>query len=93
MESNQIVISSRAKPLKLPIQAQNMAERVHKLAIFGMTCGCCTGRVRRVLEANPDVLDVKVSFEKDLGVITTTDKLTTDSVIVMVNSAGFIASA
>jgi copper chaperone CopZ len=58
-----------------------------------MTCGCCTGRVRRVLEENPDVLDVKVSFEKDLGVITTTDKLTTDNVIVMVNSAGFIASA
>lgn len=70
-----------------------MGERVHKLAIFGMTCGCCTSRVRRVLEANPDVLDVKVSFEKDSGVITTTEKLTTDNVIVMVNSAGFIASA
>ncbi len=46
-----------------------------------------------MLEANPDVIDVKVSFEKDSGVITTTDKLTTDNVIVMVNSAGFIASA
>ena len=70
-----------------------MAERVHKLTILGMTCGGCTGRVRRVLEANPDVLDVKVSFEKDSGFITTTEKLTTDNVIVMVNSAGFIASA
>ena len=60
-----------------------MGERVHKIAIFGMTCGCCTGRVRRVLEANPDVLDVKVSHEKDAGVITTTDNLTTDNVIVM----------
>ena len=70
-----------------------MAERVHNLAIFGMTCGCCTGRVRRVLEVNLDVLDVKVSFENDSGVITTTDKLTTGEVIGMVNSAGFIASA
>ena len=70
-----------------------MAERVHKLAIFGMTCGGCSSRLKQVLEANPDILDVKVSFEKDSGVITTTDKLTTDNVIVMVNSAGFIASA
>ena len=46
-----------------------------------------------MLEANPEILDVKVSFEKDSGVITTTDKITTDSVIVMVNSAGFIGSA
>ena len=46
-----------------------------------------------MLEANPDVLDVKVSHEQDTGVITTTDKLTTDNVIFMVNSAGFIASA
>ena len=70
-----------------------MAERVHKLAILGMTCGGCSGRLKQVLEANPEVLDVKVSFENDSGVITTTDKLTTGEVIGMVNSAGFIASA
>ena len=70
-----------------------MSERVHKLSIHGMTCGGCTSRVKRVLEVNPDVLDVKLSHEQDSGVITTTDKLTTDNVIVMVNSAGFIASA
>lgn len=70
-----------------------MGERVHKLSIYGMTCGGCTSRVKRVLEANPDVLDVKLSHEQDSGVITTTDKLTTNNVIVMVNSTGFIASA
>ena len=70
-----------------------MGERVHKLSIYGMTCGGCTSRVKSVLEVNPDVLDVKLSHEQDAGVITTTDKLTTDNVIVMVNSAGFIASA
>ena len=70
-----------------------MTERVHKLTILGMTCGDCSSRLKQVLEANPEILDVKVSFEKDSGVITTTDKLTTDNVIVMVNSAGFIGSA
>ena len=83
----------KANKLKPQLRGSNMSERVHKLSIYGMTCGCCTGRVRRVLEANPDVIDVKVSHEQDAGVITTTDKLTTDNVIVMVNSAGFIASA
>ena len=70
-----------------------MTERVHKLTILGMTCGGCSSRLKQVLEANPEILDVKVSFEKDSGVITTTEKLTTHNVIVMVNSAGFIASA
>ena len=70
-----------------------MTERVHKLTILGMTCGGCSSRLKKVLEANSEILDVKVSFEKDSGVITTTDKLTTDNVIVMVNSAGFIGSA
>ncbi len=46
-----------------------------------------------MLEANHDVLDAVVSHENDSGVITTTGNLTTDNVIVMVNSAGFNASA
>ena len=70
-----------------------MGERNHKLSISGMTCGSCTSRLKHVLEAHPDVLDVKLSHEQDAGVITTTDKLTTDNIIAMVNSAGFIASA
>ena len=52
-----------------------MTERVHKLTILGMTCGGCSSRLKQVLEANPEILDVKVSFERDSGVITTTDKL------------------
>tara|TARA_B100001996_G_scaffold343133_1_gene298128 strand:+ start:3577 stop:3723 length:147 start_codon:yes stop_codon:yes gene_type:complete len=47
----------------------------------------------RVLQSNPEVLDAKLSFENDSGIIKTTDKLTTDKVIIMVNEAGFIASA
>ena len=54
MESNQVVISFHAKPLKPPILGKSMVERVHKLAIFGMTCGGCSSRAKQVLEANPD---------------------------------------
>ncbi len=70
-----------------------MGERVHKIAIYGMTCNCCSGRVDRVLRANPEVIDAKISYQSDSGIVTTTDKLSTDKVIVMVNKAGFIASA
>ena len=87
------MISPCAKPLKPSIYGKSMTERVHKLAIFGMTCGGCSGRVKQVLEANPDVLIAVVSHENDSGVITTTENLTADNVIMMVNSAGFIASA
>ena len=70
-----------------------MAEAVHELSISGMTCSGCTNRLMRVLQSNPEVIDAKLSFENDSGIIRTTDKLTTDKVIIMVNGAGFIASA
>ena len=70
-----------------------MAEAVHELSISGMTCSGCTNRLMRVLQSNPEVIDAKLSFENDSGIIRTTDKLTTDKVIIMVNEAGFIASA
>ena len=69
-----------------------MAEAVHELSITGMTCSGCTNRLMRVLQSNPEVIDAKLSFENDSGIIRTTDKLTTDKVIIMVNEAGFIAS-
>ena len=70
-----------------------MAEAVHELSITGMTCSGCTNRLMRVLQSNPEVIDAKLSFENDSGIIRTTDKLTTDKVIIIVNEAGFIASA
>ena len=69
-----------------------MSERVHKLSIQGMTCGGCSSRVKRVLEQNPEVVNANVSFESNSGVITTTEKLTTEQLIIIVNNTGFIAS-
>ncbi len=48
--------------------------------------------MKRVLEQNPEVVNANVSFESNSGVITTTEKLTTEQLIIIVNNTGFIAS-
>ena len=70
-----------------------MGEVTHTLTITGMTCGGCSGRVTRVLEATPGVLRADISHESDSGVIITTDALTTDDVVAIVARTGFGVSA
>ena len=70
-----------------------MSEVVHNLTITGMTCGGCSGRVTRVLEATPGVISAKISHEQDSGVITTTSQLSTEDIVGIVNGTGFNASA
>ena len=70
-----------------------MGEVTHTLTITGMTCGGCSGRVLRVLQATPGVLRADISHESDSGVITTTDALTTDDVVAIVARTGFGVSA
>jgi len=52
-----------------------MSQRTHYLTITGMTCGCCSGRINRVLKANPNVLDTMISFESEQGAVLTTGAL------------------
>ena len=70
-----------------------MGEVTHTLTITGMTCGGCSGRVLRVLQATPGVLRADISHESDSGVIITTDALTTDDVVAIVARTGFGVSA
>ena len=70
-----------------------MSEVVHNLTIIGMTCGGCSGRVTRVLEATPGVISATISHEKNSGVITTTSQLSTENIVDIVNDTGFNASA
>ena len=70
-----------------------MSEVVHNLTITGMTCGGCSGRVTRVLEATPGVINANISHEQDSGVITTTSQLSTEDIVAIVNDTGFNASA
>ena len=70
-----------------------MSERVHQLVITGMTCGGCSARVAKVLNATPGVLQTTISHETGSGVVVTTDALSTQDVVDIVASTGFAVSA
>ena len=72
---------------------QSMGTKTHYLTITGMTCGCCSGRVNRALQANPEVIQTMISFESPQGAVLTTDALSTDDVVAIVASTGFGVSA
>ena len=70
-----------------------MDQVAHALKITGMTCGCCSGRVRRVLEATPGVLQADISWQNHAGIVVTTSDLTKEQVMAIVASTGFDVSA
>ncbi len=70
-----------------------MSQTVHYLSIAGMTCGCCSSRVTRALEATPGVLKALISFEDNNGNILTTTEVERSTLVEVVNSVGFQASA
>lgn len=70
-----------------------MGTTTHYVTINGMTCGCCSGRVNRVLRANPEVLNTMITYESEQGAVLTTDALTTQDIVNMIASTGFQVSA
>lgn len=70
-----------------------MSEVTHTLTIIGMTCGGCSGRVTRVLEATEGVISAKISHQSNSGVIVTTEDLSTDDVVAIVATTGFDVTA
>ncbi len=70
-----------------------MDQTVHYLSISGMTCGCCSGRVTRALEATPGVLKALISFEDNNGNILTNADVNRSTLVEVVKSVGFEASA
>ena len=66
-----------------------MSEVTHTLTINGMTCGGCSGRVTRVLEATEGVIRAEISHQNNAGVIVTTEALSTDDVVAIVKTTGF----
>lgn len=70
-----------------------MSEVTHELTITGMTCGGCSGRVLRVLEATSGVVSAEISHETDSGIIVTTEVLTTEDVVAIVAGTGFSVTA
>lgn len=70
-----------------------MGQKTHLVTISGMTCGCCSGRVNRALQANPDVLDAIITFKSEKGSVLTTDALSTEDVMAIIAATGFEVSA
>jgi copper chaperone CopZ len=70
-----------------------MGQKTHLVNISGMTCGCCSGRVNRALQANPDVLDAIITFKSEKGSVLTTDALSTEDVMAIIAATGFDVSA
>ena len=59
------------------------------VAIKGMTCGHCEGRVSKELLAIPGVLSVTASAENASAVITSNSEIAKDSIEFAVNNAGY----
>ena len=70
-----------------------MNQVAHALKITGMTCGCCSGRATRVLEATPGVIQADISWQRHAGIVVTTPNITTEQVMAIVASTGFGVSA
>jgi len=69
---------------------QLMADDItHTFQIGGMTCGGCSGRVTRVLEATQGVHSVSISHEDGAGVVTSDARLTWDELADVIRSTGF----
>ena len=52
-----------------------MSQITHHVAISGMTCGGCSGRVTNVLANTPGVIQAEISHESNSGVIVSTDEI------------------
>ncbi|MDA7492003.1 heavy-metal-associated domain-containing protein [Candidatus Poseidonia sp.] len=70
-----------------------MGTTTHYVTINGMTCGCCSGRVNRVLRANPEVLQTMINFDSEQGAVLTTDALTTEDIVNIIATTGFQVTA
>ena len=49
-----------------------------KMVIEGMMCGHCSARVKKVLEALPQVEEAVVSHEEGIAVVTLTEEVAND---------------
>ena len=71
---------------------RTMSQITHHVAISGMTCGGCSGRVANVLENTPGVIQAEISHESNSGVIVSTDEISIQEIIEIVNNTGFEAN-
>lgn len=62
---------------------------VLELSIVGMSCGGCSSRIKRVLEARPDVRSADIDHERGQGLIEMVEDGDMNAIVQAVNDAGF----
>ncbi|DAC10820.1 MAG TPA: heavy-metal-associated domain-containing protein [Candidatus Poseidoniaceae archaeon] len=62
------------------------------LTIVGMTCGCCSGRVKRVLEARQDVRSALIDHDVGRGLVEVAVGTDPNAIVQTVTAAGFTCS-
>ena len=66
------------KDKKIKHKEKENQEMTKKMIIEGMMCGHCSGRVKKVLEALPQVEEAVVSHEDGTAVVTLTEEVADD---------------
>ena len=62
---------------------------VLELSIVGMSCGGCSSRIKRVLEARPDVRSADIDHDLGRGLVEMVEDGDTNAIVQAVNAAGF----
>lgn len=76
----------------IPTTGKSMSSITHSLKINGMSCGGCSTRLESVLASTRGVIKVEISHQENSGVIITDENIDLETIIQVINSAGFDAS-
>ena len=71
-------VRSTKKDKKIKHKEKENQEMTKKMVIEGMMCGHCSARVKKVLEALPQVEEAVVSHEEGIAVVTLTEEVAND---------------
>lgn len=69
----------------------SVPERAADLAIAGMTCASCAGRVEKALRAVPGVIDASVNLATERARVRVLDRVADDELVAAVVAAGYVA--
>ena len=60
-----------------------------ELSIAGMSCEGCSSRIKRMLEARPDVRSANIDHDRGHGLIEMVESGDTNAIVQAVNDTGF----
>ncbi|TCM58156.1 Cu+-exporting ATPase [Rhizobium sp. PP-F2F-G48] len=72
-----------------PLRPPNSASATTTLAVDGMNCASCVGRVERVLAALPGVIDASVNLATERATVTHAADLQNGAIVAAIEAAGY----